>query len=297
MASHAHRPLLGIVYINVALMILACNEALIRLLTEDYSPIQIAFIRFVVMAILVGAAIVGMKRRELFQANRWWLLVLRGVLGAIASGSFFFSIKFLELDDATTISLSAPIFVAALSGWLLRERVPAARWGAVVLGFVGVAIVMRPGAGLFNIWAFVAFISAGAYALAMMVNRVLTRTEDSLTIIFYFPLFGSLTLLPFMPFLWTSTPASEFPMLFAVGLLAGITQYLMMQAYRFAAANTVITFDYMGVLYIAIISYLVFAEIPSWNLIAGAVLLIASGIFIVYDEARQLKRMAGESKA
>ncbi len=297
MASHVHRPLLGIVYINVALMILACNEALIRFLTEDYSPIQIAFIRFFVMAILVGAAIIGMRRPELFKADRWWLLVVRGVLGAIASGSFFFSIKFLELDDATTISLSAPIFVAALSGWLLRERVPGARWGAIVLGFIGVAIVMRPGAGLFNVWALVAFVSAGAYALAMMVNRVLTRTEDSLTIVFYFPLFGSLALLPFMPFLWTSTPAWELLILFVVGLLAGITQYLMMQAYRFAAANTVITFDYMGVLYIAIVSYLVFAEVPSWNLMAGAALLIGSGIFIIYDEARQFRRMAGETKA
>ncbi len=297
MASHVNRPLLGITFINIALIVFGCNEALVRYLTEEYSPIQIAFIRFVVMSFLVAATIIGIRRKDLFVCTRWGLVAVRGVLSAFATAAFFYSLKFLALDDATTVYLSAPIFVALLAGWFLGERVSKARWVAIIIGFGGVAYVMQPGGGLFNLWALLALGSAGAYAVAMLINRALTRTEDSLTILFYMSVFGGLTLLPFMPFLWTSTPYWELPMLFAVGLLAACAQYCLVQAYRYAAANTVIIFDYMGIIYIAIISYVVFREVPSRELITGAAVLIGSGLFVVYDETRQFKRKAGETTA
>ena len=295
MASHVNRPLLGIMFINVALIVFACNEALVRYLTEEYSPIQIAFIRFAVMILLVGATMVGLRQRQLFVCTRWGLVAARGVLSAIATAAFFYSLKFLSLDDATTVYLSAPIFVALFAGWFLGERVSKARWAAILIGFCAVAYVMQPGGGLFNIWAFLTLLAALTYAVAMLINRALTRTEDSLTILFYMSVFGGLTLVPIMPFVWTSTPYDELPALFCVGLLAAGAQYCLVQAYRFAAANTVIVFDYMGIIYIAVVSYAVFAEVPSWQLIIGATVLIASGLFVVYDETRQLKRMAGET--
>ena len=288
------RPLRGIAYINIALMVLACNEALIRDLTDTYSPVQIAFIRFVIMALLVSIAILGLRRPKLFASRRFGLLTIRGILSAIATVAFFYSIEYLKLDDAVTVSLAAPIFVALLSRWFLGEQVTFKRWIAIVVGFAGVAVVMRPGAGLFNVWAFLALFSAATYAFGMMINRKLTETEDSLTILLYTTAIGGLVLLPFMFFIWKWTPYVDLPMLFLVGVLAGITQYLLIQAYRYAAANTIIAFDYIGVIYIAIVSYLVFAEVPSVNLMSGAVLLIASGMFIVYDETRQHRRLERE---
>jgi drug/metabolite transporter (DMT)-like permease len=215
-------------------------------------------------------------------------------LSAVASVSFYFSLEYLELDDAVTVGMAGPIFVAMLSGWYLGERVPALRWIAIVAGFAGVAVVMRPGAGLFNIWALLALVSAASYAVAVMLSRRLTATEDSLTILFYLSVVAGLALAPIMPFVWSSTPLQELPLLFMVGFLAGITQYLLIQAYRYGVANTIITFDYMGIIYIGIVAYLAFAEIPGWNLLAGAVLLVGSGLYIVYDEARQHQRRTEE---
>ena len=288
------RPLRGIVYINAALMIMATYEALIKYLTENYEPVQIAFIRMMVIAGLVAIVILATRRPHLFLTSRPILLVVRGLLTVTATVAFYYSLEFLALDDAVAISLSAPIFVAMFSGWILGERVPLVRWIAVLVGFAGVAIVFPPSTGLADVWALVALLSALCYALGMMVNRILTRTEDSLTILFYMTTVGGLVLLPLMPFVWKTTPLWEFFLLFVVGLMAGIAQYLVVQAYRYAAANTIITFDYIGVLYVAFVSYLVFAEIPSLNLVEGAALLAASGIFITFDEARLRRKLTEE---
>lgn len=265
---------------------MSCGEALVRYLSFHYSPIQIAFLDFAVVVGLVGATMFGLKRGELFRTKRLNLLVIRGLLSAAATVAFFFAIKNLNLDDAVTVGLAGPIFVALLSGWLLGEKVSFMRWAAIVVGFVGVVVVMRPGAGLFNVWSFVALASAALYAVGMMVNRKLTQTEDSLTILFYLSLFAGLALLPFMFFVWQSTPYWELPILFAIGVLEAVSAYLLIQAYRFAVANMVITFDYVGVIYIAIVSYIVFTDVPSWNLVAGAAFLIGSGMYIAFDEAR-----------
>ena len=282
-------PLRGILFVNLGLMIAACNFALIRFLEVSYSPVQVSFIRFVVMAGLVGGCMFVLGRRHLFVSKRYGYLLLVGVLAAATTLMFFFSLEPLGLDNATTLGYVGPIIVAALSGWFLGERVSAVRWAAILVGFLGVAIVMRPGAGLFNIWGFLALASAATYAVRVMVYRKLTETEDSLTILFYMSAIAALIHVPALPFVWTSTPFWELPLLFLTGLLAGATQYLLIEAYRYAAANTVVVFDYMTILYIAIVSYIVFVEIPSWNLIAGAVLLIGGGLFIVWDESRQQK--------
>jgi drug/metabolite transporter (DMT)-like permease len=288
------RPVLGIVYVNVGLVLMALNDALIRFLSTDYSPIQIAFVRTFVMAVAVGAVIVALRRYQLFVTKRLGLIALRGALSAVASTSFFFSLEYLELADAFTVGMAGPIFVAALSGWLLGERVPLARWAAILLGFAAIAFIMEPGEGLFNVWALLALLSAATYAVAMIIYRALTATEDSLTILFYMSLVAALVLLPLIPFVWTDMPLWELPLLLVVGVLAGVTQYLLVQAYRHAAANTVITFDYLSVIYVAIVGYLLFAEIPTWHVVLGAMLLIASGLYVVFDEARQQRRLAGE---
>ena len=278
------RPLRGILYVNIALVIDAGTEALIKYLTTEYSTIQLAFVRSVTMAIVAGIIILVTRRYHLFVTRRLGLLSLRGLMTGIATVTFYLSLANLELADAFTVSMSGPIFVAMLSGWLLRERVPLVRWIAVGVGLFGVVIVMRPGAGLFNVWALMALISALTYALGMILNRKLTETENSNTIIFYLGVTSGALLLVALPFDWQSPPLDDAPLLLVLGLLEFVIMYLIVQAYRYAAATTIITFDYLSVFYVIIAGFLVFSEVPSWNLLAGVVLLVASGLAIVVDE-------------
>ena len=209
--------------------------------------------------------------------------------------TFYFSLANLDLGDAYTVSMAGPIFVAMLSGWLLGERVALVRWFAIGIGLAGVAIVMRPGAGVFNIWSFLALLSALAYALGMIVNRKLTVTEDNHTIIFYLGVAASLVLLVMLPFDWRRPPLQDVPLLLVIGLVEFVITYLLLQAYRYATANTIVSFDYVSVFYVILAGFLVFSEVPTWNLLFGVVLLIASGAVIVVDEVRRKKPRDAES--
>lgn len=216
------------------------------------------------------------------------------LLSAASSVAFYFSLANMDLADAYTLSMGGPFFVAILSGWFLKERVPPKRWLAILLGFGAIVIVMNPSSGVLNIWALLAVLSALTYGIEVMFYRVATRSEDSLTIMFYTSLVSTVVLAPVVVFMWTDMLLWEIPLLVATGLLAGIGQYFFVQAYRYAAANTVITFDYMSVIYVGIIGYIAFAEVPTWNLLIGVVLLSASGVYVVLDETRQQRRLADE---
>ena len=288
------RPLLGILYANGGLVAMALNDAVIRGLSAAHSPLQIGFVRLLLMTIFVGALILGLRRTRLFVTRRIGLLGLRGALSAISTVTFFFSLKHLDEADVYSVALVAPIIVALLSGRILGEYVPRLRWVTILVGFVGVVVALGPGVGLLNVWVLLALVSAAAYAFAMMLNRILSRTEDSLTIVFYMSASACVILLPSMPSVWKPIPLGDWLPLTVVGLLASVAHYFMVQAYRYATAHTIITFDYVSVLYVVIIGYTLFAQVPRWNMVFGLILLVSCGVFIIIDEARQHIRSPDE---
>lgn len=288
------RPLFGILYANSALVVMALNGAVIRELSATHSPLQIGFVRLLLMTFFVGALILGLRRTRLFVTRRIGLLALRGVLSAISTVAFFFSLEHFEEADVYAVALVAPIIVALLSGRVLGERVPTVRWVTILIGFVGVIVALRPGIGLLNVWVLLALVSAAAYAFAMMLNRMLTRTEDSLTIVFYMSASACVVLLPTLPSDWKPIPLGDSLPLIVVGLLASVAHYLMVQAYRYAAAHTIITFDYVSVFYVVVVGYLLFSVMPESYMVYGLILLVSCGLFVVIDEARQHGRSADE---
>ena len=288
------RPLIGILYANCALIVMAFNDSVIRALSATFSPLQIGFLRSLLMTILVGASILALRRTRLFVTRRIGLLVLRGALSAVSTVAFFFSLEHLDEADVYSVALVAPIIVALLSARVLGERVPVLRWVAILVGLVGVVVALRPSAGLLDVWVLLAVVSAAAYAVAMMLNRVLTRTEDSLTIVFYMSASACVILLPAMPSVWKPVPLSQALPLFIVGLLASVAHYLMVQAYRYATAHTIITFDYVSVLYVVIVGYLMFSVVPGSHMVYGLILLVSCGLLVLTDEARWPRRLPNE---
>ena len=284
------RPLLGILYANCGLVVMALNDAVVRDLSATHSPLQIAFVRFILMTIFVAALVLGLRRPQLFATRRFGLLALRGVLSAISIVTFFFSLEYLGEANVYTVALVAPIIVAVLSGPVFGERVPVLRWATILVGFAGVIVALGPDVGLLDPWVLLAVVSAAAYAFAMMLNRILTQTEDSLTIVLYMSASACVVLLPAMPSVWKSIPLGDSIAWIVVGLLASVAHYLMVQAYRYATAHTIVTFDYVSVLYVVAVGYLLLSVVPAANMLFGLILLVACGLFVVYDEARQRKR-------
>lgn len=281
------RPLLGIGYANVALVFYATQDTLVRHLARGYPVFEVSFMRSLVIVITTGATIVLLGQGGLFVPRRRVLLAVRGLASLAGVTCYYYGLRHLQLAEANTIFMSGPIFVALMVGPVLGEVVTGRRWLAIGVGFLGLVIVMRPGGGLDPVWSGVVLMAAAIYAGSMMVNRLLTRSEQTLTIVFGVNAVVVLTVGPFLPLFWVTPPLLDGLMLLATGAVATCAQLLLVQAYRHAAASTIAPYDYMSVAYVAILGFLVFGEVPSWNLVAGAVVLVASGLLILREETRR----------
>ncbi len=186
----------------VAVVLFSCMDALIKYASEDYPTGQIIFFRNLFAFVPVIYFLRQAGGLSALRTRRPRDHILRGIVGVTAMGLVFTAFKLLPLGEAVALTLSGPIFLTALSVPLLGEKVGLRRWSAVIAGFIGVLVMTRPGAGLFNPAALFALGGAVFYALAMISVRWLSATEPAATTVFYFTLFataaGALTL----PFQW-----------------------------------------------------------------------------------------------
>jgi drug/metabolite transporter (DMT)-like permease len=197
----------------------------------------------------------------------------------------FFAIKYLQLDQALTITFSTPFIVAALAGPVLGEWVGPRRWAAIGVGFLGVLVVARPG---FNAIHPAALLSAGGalcYATYALATRILARTDSTETTLFYSNLVGAVVMLPVVLAVW-STPDSFLIglLMLAAGALASLGHYLLIFAHRLAPASVLSPFIYSQLAWTVALGYVVFADVPNRWTMAGAGVVVASGLYLLHRE-------------
>lgn len=284
MTPHDNRPSLAIVYVNVSLIFYVLQDGLVRYLTAGYPVLQIQFTRAAVMASLMFCAILASRRLGSLRPRRLGLLLFRGYTSLIGVALMFLVLANMELAEAYTIFMTGPMFIALFGIVMLKERVVAARWVAIGVGFLGVVVILGPGSGVAAKWGLVALLGAAIYALSMVTTRELTRTDSSMTIVFFTNLFVAVVLLPVQPFVWSAPPLGDLVLLLGVGVLATMAQFLLAQAYRHARVATVAPFDYVALIYVVIVGYLMFGEVPDWQVVAGACVVAVGGYLIVRSE-------------
>ena len=215
----------------------------------------------------------------------------RASVGLIGMSCSFTALQYLPLTAATAFSFAAPLFMTALSAPILKERVGPHRWGAVVVGFMGVLIMVRPDPGKMNlIGSGFALFGAVAAAGAMVTIREIGKTERGATIVFYFTLGGALMGLASLPFGWVMPSPQILGLLILMGLIGGVGQLLMTEALRVAPVGAVAPFDYIQLLWASVIGFGVWGEIPETLTLAGALVVAGSGGYILWRELR-LARM------
>ena len=199
----------------------------------------------------------------------------------------FLALRYLQLDEAIAIIFSTPFFVAALSGPILGEWVRWRRWTAIGVGFIGVLVVTRPGAGTFQPAALLSLAAALCYALYSIVTRTLARTDSNETTLFYSNLVGVVALMPVVPFVWTTpTDPLVITLMVASGAMGSFGHYLLIAAHRLAPAAVLSPFIYTEIVQVIILGYLVFGDVPSrWTLV-GCAIVVASGLYILHRERR-----------
>jgi drug/metabolite transporter (DMT)-like permease len=222
----------------------------------------------------------------LFVTDNIWLQIARSVLVLLATGCMFFALGFMPLADAVAITFAGPLLIVALSAVLLRESVGPRRWGAVIFGFIGMLVIIRPGAGTFQIAALLPVAVALFYALYQIITRHLSHKSDPLSMLFYTALVGALVTSAIIPFDWTTPSLRQLGMLIAIGFLGGLGHYAIIVAYERSETSLVAPFAYTEIVWATLLGLMFFDDFPDLFTFLGTAIIIASGVYVVGRERK-----------
>lgn len=275
----------AIATICIGIFFLVVNDVMAKWLTDHYDPLQIIFVRSVLVLPLIAAALWVFNGRAAFSTRHWRVHVLRGILIVCAAYTFFTSLTVLPLAEATCLVFAAPLFITALSVLLFGEQVGWRRWAAICAGFAGVLVVIRPGAAVFQMASLLPVATALFYALLMLSTRLIDRSENIWTIMFYLVLLPIPISGPIVFFIWTPIDPAHLPQFLGTAICSALGGTLISHAFRLAPAAIVAPFDYTALIWASLFGWLFWSEIPGPWVYAGGAIIIASGIYIVYREA------------
>lgn len=274
--------------------------ALIKLAGENLSVSQILLVRQIIMAIIV-APIIFRDFPNSLKTSHLGLQLLRIVLALVAMGFGFTAVVEMPLADVTAIGFAKSFFVTICAIFFLNEVIGVRRWMAVIIGFLGVLIVLRPGTDSFTIFGVYALISAAGAGAVMVVIRILTRTETTTSILTYQAFgVGLVVALPaYWSWVWPTT--HEWMILIGIGIISYGAQYLNILAYKFGEASVMASLDYMRLIYSIIFGYFLFSDLPDFWTLLGAAVIIGASIYTIHREAQRkqvlLRTAEGRDKA
>ncbi len=290
-------PARGIALKLMSVLLFTIMSACIKAAREYAPPGQAMFFRsfFAIPPIVLYALWLG-RFAEVFRVNDAFAHVNRGLVGMAAMACGFTALGLLPLPETIAINYAAPLMATALAALMLGEQVRAYRWTAVAVGLAGVLVMLWPRLTVLAsgdvsdseaLGAWVALLGAVFVALATVHIRRLTQTETTLSIVFWFSVSCTVGSLFTVPFGWGVLDAWTATLLVAAGLLGGVAQIMMTEGYRNADASTLAPFEYSSMLYGLFLGFVLFAEVPGAQVLAGASIVIGAGLYIIRRE-RQL---------
>lgn len=277
---------LAIATICAGVAFLVANDAAAKLLTDRYTPIQIVFLRNLIAVPIITAIILTVFGSAALQTRHLRLHALRGALMVTGAWLYFTALIYMPLAEATALVFSAPIFITALSVPLLGEHVGWRRWGAVLLGFAGVLVIVRPGSEAFQLAALLPVGTALCYAVFMISARWINRAERLWTMMLFAMLFPMIYAAPFALVNWVPVQAADAALFVALAVFGSLGLALIGQAFRMAPAAIVAPFDYTALIWATGLGWLIWGDVPMVWTILGAAIIVVSGIIIILREAR-----------
>ena len=287
MVTHkTQHPLKGVLFFITAIFLISVVDTICKVFTKDLHSIQLVWGYFVGINLILSIFffLKGEKLSKLRATDRLFLQILRPAFLVCSISSLFVGLTYMPIAEATAIGFVAPLFITALSVPLLKEKVDIHRWSAVTVGLVGVIIIVQPGGDFWHFASIMPLLAALFFALFQIMTRLLSATENTYTTLFYTGLGGLGWSSLMLPFVWVIPSQIHILVFFATGVMGALAHLCMISAFDRAEASFLAPYNYTKLLWVAVLGYWVFGDIPSLDMWIGALVIVLAGFYVLYRE-------------
>jgi drug/metabolite transporter (DMT)-like permease len=287
-ADDARARRIGIMLVTLATLCFSVLDTCAKWLVLSLPVFEVVWLRFATHVLLMSLLLAPLHGRALLRTGSPKLQALRGSMLAAMTALNFWALQYLQLAETGAIQFSVPLLIALLSSWWLKERLDARRWLAIVCGFIGVMLVIRPGSHAFHPAILLSVMNAVLYAAFNLLTRRMAATESPAGMQLISAFCATVWLAPFALATWrTPATALQWGVIALCGLAGGLGHLFVAQAHRYASAAVLGPFLYQQILYMVVWGWLVFHQVPDAFVVAGAVVVVSSGLYLLWMEMRR----------
>lgn len=281
MPSQYSKLLLGATFALATTLVMSLAAAATKYTAGFVSIEQIVLAQYLICTVIMLPWL-GRKGISTLKTGKPWLHLVRGVSGWLCFYTYYLALNKIPLGEAALLRNAAPLMVPLLVLIWLKYRMPSLNWLPVIVGFIGIALVLKPEGSRFNPWHIVAVASAIFLSVSIVTTRVLTLTEPTNRILFYYFGLSALFSLPLALADWQPVPLISMPLMIAISLSIWCTMWLYTKAYSYAKATVIAPISYFGVLFAGLLGWLFWQQVPDMISVIGAALVISGGIGSVW---------------
>tara|TARA_B100001123_G_scaffold207065_1_gene234512 strand:+ start:96 stop:983 length:888 start_codon:yes stop_codon:yes gene_type:complete len=275
--------LIAISFMILGMFFLSINDVTVKWLSKEYPIWEIVFFR-AISGMIISIGLVMRFGIATLKTKKPIAHTIRALSAVACVVFYFFGLKFLLVSESSALAHTAPIIATVLAVPILGEKLGMKRFFAVIFGFIGVLIIVQPGTDLFKIESLLPIISAVFMAFSYLSLRFIMKTDSSISIIFYYSFALLMTTIIFFPSDFVFPSLINLIPLFSLGIMGSLGHYFMSQAAKRADTAVITPFEYTAFLWAIILAYVFLGEIPNKTIILGGILIIMSGIYIIYRE-------------
>ena len=280
----------GPFYFLISVIFFSVMEILVKFLSSSYPIGELVFFRGFFGLLPIIFIMPKKKFFQNFKTKKIKLHIFRTITGCFALISIFFSLKYLPLADAISITFAAPIFATIFSIFFVKEIVGKKRWFAVLIGFLGILIILKPGTSLFSIYSIFPILFCVGFAASASLIRILSKTDKNYLISFYYTAGLTLVSLFLDPLSWKIPLFKDCLLLISIGIIGSLGNIIITEAYRKSEISLITPIKYLNLIFAIVFGYFLFNEVPEYSTLIGSVFIIVSTVIIFIRERKLNKK-------
>jgi S-adenosylmethionine uptake transporter len=286
--DHVSNPLVGITLSCAGYSLFAIQDAVVKWLVADYAVPQVLFIRSVIIFVVAGVLVRRLKHPSILKSAHRNSLLLRAGLMLAAWMAFYSAARHLGLAEITTMYFSAPIIVIFLSILVLKENVGPMRWFACIAGFVGVILAANPTHTPSLLPTIMVLFAGFCWAWSTVLVRLVSRSESTLNQMLATSALFVIACGVTLPWVWKTPDLAGWALMLGLGVISALGQYLLYEGFRHAPASTLAPIEYSGLVWAFLYGYLIWSEVPTANVVGGALVIVSSSLLLIWWERRAI---------